>query len=87
MSREPRAKGYCHPPSFEYDTISVEGLIAPERPAEPERYGWECFSVAGPATADDGRHDDHFRRKVEPRLLRVRRRPDGNGGWSHGAEV
>jgi hypothetical protein len=80
MSRGDRARSYAHPPSFEYHTVSVEGLIAPEQRAELERYGWECFSVAGPATADDRRHDYHFRRRLEPHSLRVRLATDGRTG-------
>jgi hypothetical protein len=69
------AQGYIHAQSYEYHTVSTEGLIAPEQRAELERYGWQCFSVVGPATADDRRYDYHFRRPLEPHRLRVRHAP------------
>ena len=74
MNRGQRIRNPTYLTLYEYRSLIVTGTIDPEQRAELERHDWELFSICGPASSGDRQRAFHFRRRLQPERLPIRRR-------------
>jgi hypothetical protein len=57
-----RPNGRCtHPPEYDTHTVSLSRPIGERQRGDLESQGLELYSVVGPVSPDDVKHDHHFR--------------------------